>query len=201
MGQKIFQIDEYKSGLNRRKEKLSCYCAAMRAGQEFFAKEVHDLRRCMPKPSILLLDSLDYGVPSSPQGWDFIYSPNLLAGLPLIAARQVLRLAISRLKAGGRLLVANVCCGEPGKAWRGCAFSGRNYRTELDMADLTLDIPDQLIDGQAVFRDDSGLLVCLELYKAAPSRDQVESDQLPNSERVIGPAVQQNSWHNGHARQ
>ncbi len=190
MEQKIYRIDEFKA-----RRKLSCYCAAMRAGQEFFAKEVHELRRSVPKPFILLLDSLNYGVPSSPQGWDFIYAPDLLTGLPPVAARQVLKLATSRLKTGGRLLFANVCFNEQAEACRGCGWSGRNYRTELDMAELALDIPDHLIDGQVVFRDDSGLIVCLELYKGVQSKARV------NLERVIGPAVQQNSRHHGHARQ
>lgn len=190
MEQKIYQIDEF-----RAHKKFSCYCAAMRAAQEFFAKEVRELRRSVPKPFILLLDSLDYGVPSSPRGWDFIYSPGLLTGLPPVAARQVLKLATSRLRAGGRLLFANVCSNEQAQACRACGWSGRNYRTELDMAELTLDIPEHLISGQAIFRDDSGLLVCLELSKA------VQPKALLNLERVVGPAVQQDSWHHGHARQ
>ncbi len=169
MGQKIYRIDEFKA------QKLSCYCAAMCAGQEFFAKEVRELRRAVARPYILLLDSLDYGVPSSPHGWDLIYSPGLLTGLPQVAARQVLKLATSRLKTGGRLLVANVCLKEQAQACRGCALSGRNYRSELDMAELTLDIPNHLIGGQAIFRDDSGLIVCLELYKAA-----ARSESLPS---------------------
>lgn len=188
MEQNIYRIDESEA-----RKKLSCYCAAMRAGQEFFAKEVHELRGFVRRPYILLLDALDYGVPSSPHGWDFIYSPGLLTGLPPVAARQVLKLATSRLKTGGRLLFANVCSNEQARACRGCGWSGRNYRTELDMAELTLDIPDHLISGQAVFSDNSGLLVCLELYKA------VQPKALLNLERVVGPAVQQNSWHDRHA--
>ncbi len=160
-----------------------------------------ELRRSVPKPFILLLDSLDYGIPSSAHGWDFIYSPDLLTGLPLVAARQVLRLATSRLKAGGRLLVANVCFNEQVQACRACGCSGRNYRSELEMAELTLDIPDQLIDGQAIFRDDSGLLVCLELYKAVPRQRALQSEALLNLERIAGPAVQQHSWYHGHAWQ
>ena len=162
MEQKIYPIDEF-----RARKKVSCYCAARRAGQEYFAYQVDELRRAVQKPFILLLDSLEYGVPSCRHGWDLIYSPDLLTGLPSVAARQVLKLAISRLKTGGRLLFANVSFNQQAQACSGCGWSSRNYRSELDLADLTLDIPDNSIGGQAVFRDDSGLLVCLELYKAA----------------------------------
>ncbi len=181
--------------------KPPCYCHATRAVQEFFRKEVQALRRSMAKPFILLLDSLDYGVPSSPQGWDLIYSPDLITGLPQVAARQVLKLATSRLKAGGRLLVANACLSELVRPCGACASSGRNYRTELELAELTLDIPDHVIDGQAIFRDDSGLIVCLELYKARPHPNAPRYDAPVNLEGVIGTAVQQDSRHHGHTGQ
>ncbi len=159
---KIYRIDEFRveTGVG---SKPPCPCDAVQIGRDLLAREVMETRRTIGQPFILRLENLDHGVPTSAQGWDLIYSIELLSSLSLPAARQLLKTATQRLKPGGRLLFGNV---SPQAGLLSCRESpGQNFRSEIEMAKLTQQIPEATIAGQTVFRDETGLNVFLEVYK------------------------------------
>jgi len=163
---RIFQINDYRRDAESR---YRCNCGAARAREEFFSRELADLESEAFHRHILGLEDLrnSFSTPARKrsQQWDYIYSRSLLATLPQVAARQVVRKAASCLRPGGNLLFANISFtpGEPGCGV--CASRRWIYRTEYDMSDLTRGVPDEMVSGQAVFRDASGLNVYLELYR------------------------------------
>ena len=170
MTKKIYQIGDYRGRLNltARANAHHCYCEALRRRQEFFTAELRDTQVGGRWLNILRLESLESGVPESPassaSGWDLIYSSELLTGLPAIAARQVIRIAAGKLNPGGRLLLANISLNTQIRQCCHCSGHGQTFRSELEMAELTRDIPHLLESGQAIFRDCAGLNVYLELH-------------------------------------
>ena len=108
MERKVVRIDEFQARQKEVDKRGGCYCDALRAAEQLTAKEVADLRR-QERAAVLRIEILGGGVPESDHGWDVVYSVTLLASLPAIAARQVVKAAITRLKPGGRLLLSNVC--------------------------------------------------------------------------------------------
>ncbi len=175
---RIFQIDQYR---RRGESREHCHCGAARARQDFFSKELAQSGSCHRR--ILRLEDVRNCFPETArkcgEQWDCIYSSDLLAGLPQVAAKQVVKKAASCLKPGGYLLFANATfkSGEP--ACSECARRGLNYRAELEMADLTRGVPDGIISGQIVFRDPYGLNVYLELHRTP----------MPALESIIRSAV------------
>jgi hypothetical protein len=165
MGHKIYRIDEFRAGMRR------CFCNAARSRQEFLEKELLEFRLDALRPSLLQLESLEGGIPAG--SWDFIYSTELLSGLPQPAARQVIKALVSHLKPGGRLLIGNIKCGARLHSCSGCPNTGHVDRSELEMADLIREVPDSIIAGQVVFADPAALNVYLELYKTAASASRV----------------------------
>ncbi|HEX4165544.1 MAG TPA: hypothetical protein VHZ55_08720 [Bryobacteraceae bacterium] len=176
MSKKIYQIGDYRGRLNlaARNQNERCYCEALRCRQEFFTAELRESQVPRRWPNILRLESLEAGIPETPapssQGWDLIYSSELLTSLPTIAARQVVRIAASKLNPGGRLLLANVSLNTHVRQCCQCHGHGQTFRSELEMAELTRDLPDVLQTGQAIFRDYPGLNVYLELHKSTELR-------------------------------
>ncbi len=168
---RIYQIGDYRGRLHplARPVRQHCYCEALHSRQEFFAAELRDLHFAGVWPHILRLESLESGIPANPSpagsGWDLIYSSELLTGLPAIAARQVIRIASSKLNPGGRLLFANVSLNTQVRQCCECGGPGQTYRSALELAGLTRDIPGFSNTGQAVFLDNSGLNAYLELYR------------------------------------
>jgi hypothetical protein len=160
----ILQIKDYRHEAEIENE---CSCHAAKARQEVFLRELADLES--EACQILRLENLQRPLPKRVrrpgQQWDYIYSSGLLATLPQVAARQVVRKATSCLKPGGHLLFANVIfkAGELGCPV--CDSRRWVHRTEYDMSDLITRVPDNLVSGLAVFRDAPGLNVYLELYR------------------------------------
>ena len=175
MTKKIYQIGDYRDRFSRvgRVALQRCYCDAVRYRQELFASELRGLEPKRRSFSILRLEDLESGIPDNPSrthpGWDFIYSSELLSSLPAVAARQVIRSAAAKLNPGGRLLLANVSLNAQVRQCYLCHAEGQTYRTELELAELTRDIPEIANAGQAIFRDLQGLNVYLELHRATAS--------------------------------
>lgn len=163
----IFEIDQLRASRKR-----GCYCDAARAGREYFAGELGELRRTMPRPEVLCLESLEGGIPAVRCGWDFVYSAGLFTALPAVAARQVVKTVVSRLKPGGRLLIANIRADVHVERCPRCQEMAQNHRTELEMVDLAGDVPLNTVTGQVIFPDRTGLNVCLELHKSMASFEQ-----------------------------
>ena len=168
--QNVYQIGDYKAHPRGGAALRHCYCDAGRYRQDFFTNEMSALHAERRSQAILRLECLDYGVPLSgvpgESGWDLIYSTELMSELPVAAARQVVRIAASRLRPGGRLLLANVSLNNRFRECPDCAKQVQAYRSETEMAELA-DIlsSDSLFTGQAVFRDPQGLNVYLEVYR------------------------------------
>lgn len=96
--------------------------------------------------------------------FDFIYSDSLLERLDPGDAQDVVATLTIGLKPGGRLLLAN-----PAPRYE-YTDGAQVYRTEFEMAQLTGKIPEHRTAGHAVFRDDSGSTVFLEVHcRTAPS--------------------------------
>ena len=160
----------------RMPKMASCYCHAEQIGENFISKELEEFRRAVDQPAVLDLDSCnetalrDLGESSG--AWDMIYSTRLLSRLRTPAARRVVKRAASRLKPGGRLLLANFSRDAQAQGCRICSHLGINFRTELDIAELTRSIPEPIFAGQAVFSDESKLNVYLELHVRTVCRSQ-----------------------------
>jgi hypothetical protein len=163
---RIFQIEDFRRNAELREQ---CSCGAARDRQEFFSRELADLESGDSHRNILSLEDLHDCFPNRTrkrtQQWDYIYSGGLLATLPQVAARQVVRKATSCLKRGGHALFANITFRPGESACSACACRRWIYRTEYDMTDLARGVPDDIVSGQAVFRDAAGLNVYLELYR------------------------------------
>ena len=167
-----------------------CYCDALRTADELMAREVADLRRRERQAAVLRLESLHGGVPESDQGWDLIYSVDLLASLPAVAARQVLKAAIARLRPGGRLLLANVCADVRLGECSDCKKISKVCRVESDMLDLASVVSAKVASGQLMYRDHKGSNIYLEIYKnAAGAEDASPFGRRLRLERVVGTAV------------
>jgi len=190
--QKIYTIDEIRARFEQKRKALSCCCDARRIADEFLGNELSELRRTVRRPNVLCLENLDYGVPSIAGGWDLVYSTGLLTGLPLIAARQVLKTALFRVKPGGRMIVANLLADARLTRCPSCRINTITGRTEFQMVELTQDLRPDLVGGQLVFKDEAGLNVYLELHKStlcpAAGGDETEADRA-SLECVIRTAV------------
>ncbi len=178
MGQ-IYNIEDLRNRLQTG-EAEACYCRAVLGSRGFFDQELIAIQEAFPHSRILCLDSLVFpekhgllqvSYAPSARNWDFIYSSDLLGRLPDPAAKQAVKAAWSGLRPGGRLLLANTCLADHISACPKCASPGRAYRTELELAEIVKDFPDTMLAGKAVFRDDTGLNVYLELSKA-PDRPE-----------------------------
>ena len=169
--QNVYQIGDYRAHARPGAALRHCYCDAARYRQEFFTREISALHAERRSQAILRLECLEYGVPLSgvpgESGWDLIYSTELLSDLPLAAARQVVRISASRLRPGGRLLLANVSLHNRFRECPDCAKQAQAYRSELEMAELGHSLADGLFTGQTVFRDPQGMNVYLEIYRSA----------------------------------
>ena len=168
--QNVYQIGDYRAQARVGRAFRRCYCDAVRYRQEFFTAEIGGLHSERKSQAILRLESLEYGVPLSgvpgESGWDLIYSTELLSELPLAAARQVVRIAASRLRPGGRLLLANVSLNTRFQECPDCAKQAQAYRSEWEMAELTHGLSEVPYTGQAIFRDPQGMNVYLEIYRS-----------------------------------
>ena len=163
---KVIQIDEFRARQKRATNLMACYCDAVRAADELMAREVAELRRRETQPSVLRLESLDAGFPVRGDGWDFVYSANLLAGLPAVAARQVVKAVMAQLKPGGRLLLSNVSADARVGECSGCKGSGKVGRIESDMIELGAVVSPSLAGGHFVYRDGGELNVYLEINRS-----------------------------------
>ena len=154
---KLYRIEDYRKRWAASREPACTSRRPVRAVYAVLAKELAELRRTTPKPLVLSLQNLEAGVPFTDAGWDFIFSTELLSTLPSVAACQVVKTAVARLKPGGRLLLTN-------------RAAGPNQRDEEAMARLAASVPSTEIGGLAVFRDASGLNVFLELHRSCAGR-------------------------------
>ena len=166
----VYQIEEFRHLIRLKPGLRSCGCDAARYRHDFLARELKRVRMENRQPGILRLEGLhlspSMGVGKPGAGWDFIYSEDLLSHLPQAAAAQAVRLAFAHLRPGGRLLFANpsLCRGYAECAH--CEPAGVVFRTELEMAELSIALPSFVFSSQAIFRDARGLNVYLELYRA-----------------------------------
>ncbi|MDQ2710994.1 MAG: class I SAM-dependent methyltransferase [Acidobacteriota bacterium] len=166
----VYGIDEFRAAQRaKRRDLIYCYCDAPQVALDFILREVEEFRGTAGCPVVWELDARngrplqDLGKHSG--GWDVIYSSNLLSGLCMRAAQQAVRKAVSRLRPGGRLLLSNVSLNAKVQACCVCSHPGMHFRTELELAELTRDIPERTFTGQAVFSDEFGLNAYLELHK------------------------------------
>ncbi len=163
---RIFHISDHRPHAGSQEQ---CRCGTAQARQNFFSKELADLESDPRHRRILRLEDLANCFPERTGKrdvqWDYIYSSGLLTTLPQVAAMQVVRKAVSCLKPGGHSIFANITFKPGDPACSACACRRWIYRTEYDMADLVRAVPDEMVSGQAVFRDASGLNVYLELHR------------------------------------
>jgi hypothetical protein len=156
----IYNVDQLAAN---RGLSLPCCCEAARQARNLISGELDELRRSLRKPMVLCLEQLEAGIPATCEGWDLIYSTTLFSGLPSVAATQVVKTAVTRLKPGGRLLISNIR--SQLRSCPRCPAVERIYRSELEMAHLASGLASHVVVGQSVFRDRSGLNAYLELYR------------------------------------
>ncbi len=170
----VYEFKEFKETRSgKRRNTVDCNCRAAQIRRDFIWKEVEEFRATTNTPAILDLDLCTetalLELRKRSGVWDMIHSAQVLSGLPTPIARELVQSAASRLTAGGRLLLANV---SPRVEVQDCPVCSRpdiNFRTELELAELTRSTSEQTLAGQAVFSDDSKLNVYLELHaRAAP---------------------------------
>jgi hypothetical protein len=185
---KIYRIDDYRP--------TRCYCDAAKARKNFFAAELAVLARGA-SPVLHLDDEGWRSIASKVGQWSVIYSSDLLSGLRLKSAQQFVKKAASALSPGGCLILANVALHDNVSACRSCAIPAKIYRTEGQMAELATGVPDEVIAGQSVFRDNSGLNVYLELHKSPTATTRTGNVA---SKRVLGSTVEQHRGNDRHTR-
>lgn len=96
--------------------------------------------------------------------FDFIYLPTMLDTLQDLRAKIVLASLLRLLKRGGRLLAANFSPNLADAAYlEACLDWWPFYRGEKESAALLSQIAGQNLRGQAIYRDDSGGSVFLDL--------------------------------------
>lgn len=190
MERKVVQIDEFKARRTQRKPLAACYCDAVRAADELMTWERAELRRRERKPEMLRLESLEAGVPVVAGGWDLVCSATVLAGLPAVAARQVVKAIVARLSPGGRVLLSSVAADALLGECPYCRGAGRVRRIEADMVELAAAVSLNAVGGQLVYRDFAGLNVYLELHKSASGAEVRHPLQMVRClERVVSAAV------------
>lgn len=141
--------------------------------------------------NVLCLENLDHGVPSIAGGWDLIYSTGLLTGLPWVAARQILRTALFRLKPGGRLIFANVQADAHVIRCAACRRNSISGRTEFQMIELAAGLRPDVVAAQLVYSDGCGMNTFLELHKDTAGLPQSSEHVTDGAflERAIRSAV------------
>jgi hypothetical protein len=167
---KIFEIGRYPS-LNYRNDnslrvlRAHCRCAVALDRQNSIQLEIRDLKNARLGAQVVSLEDF-LGDPANPRRfWDLIYSASLLAAVPDVAAKQIIRAAAYRLKPGGYLLLANPILDSPSRLCDTCRDAGTIYRTESELAGLTQELPTNYFSDQVIFREASGNNVYLELHR------------------------------------
>lgn len=137
-------------------------------GSDFLAKEMKETEMAKPGAKIVCFEGRDLrdSIPGSPvqsgqtEQYDLICVDNIVDKLQTSdKARELMAVLFSGVGPGGRLLVGSE---------RECAKEDILDPQDLkDMADLSSNISDDEISGQAVFRDPTGRNVFLEVYKKA----------------------------------
>ena len=153
------------------------------------AWERADLRRRERSADVLRLGSLEAGVPQNAGGWDLVCSSKVLAGLPAVAARQVVRAVVARLKPGGRVLLSSVAADAAIGECPYCRGAGRVRRIETDMIELASAVSPSVVGGHLIYRDAAGLNVFLELHKSAGGAQARHQQPVHFLERVVSAAV------------
>jgi hypothetical protein len=156
---------DHRKGKFFRIRALRCRCAQALDRQDLIQNEIRKLKSAYPQARAVSLEDFLEDPANSQQFWDLIYSTSLLAEMPDVAARQIIKAAAYRLKPGGHLLLANPTIDQPANACTTCRGVGTNYRTEFELAGLTSQLSIDHFSDQVVFRGASRNIIYLELYR------------------------------------
>jgi len=179
---KIFEIgrhssQDYRNDNFSRFPEQRCRCAVALERENFIQNEIRELKSGCSRAQVVSLEDF-LGDPAKPrQFWDLIYSASLLAELPDVAAKQIIRVAAYRLKPGGYLLLANQTLNSRTRSCATCRDAGTIYRTEFELAGLTQKLSTDHFPDQVIFRDPARNNTYLELYR----RPQIEPVSRDNT--------------------
>jgi hypothetical protein len=134
-------------------------------GNRFLANEIRETEMAKPGARILSSEGRDLrdSVPISPcdptnsEQYDLICIDSLVESVRNGKARELVALLFSGLNPGGRLLIGSAPADSGGQELE-------PHDIEV-ISQLSASIPDDEISGQAVFRDEAGGTLFLELHR------------------------------------